>query len=144
MEWALNGLANIFNNGGLGIIAFTIIIKTLLLPLTVKSTRSSKNMQELAPKIKEIQKKYGADRQRASQETMALYQAHGVNPLSGCLPMLIQIPIFFGLYRAIVNLSNSGTGHWTDSFLWLSDLRRPIPGTSCRSWPASSSSCSRA
>ncbi|HYI23926.1 MAG TPA: YidC/Oxa1 family membrane protein insertase [Thermomicrobiales bacterium] len=127
MEWSLNSLANIFNNGGLGIIAFTIIIKTLLLPLTVKATRSSKNMQELAPRIKEIQKKYGADRQRASQETMALYQAHGVNPLSGCLPMLIQIPIFFGLYRAIVNLSNSGTGHWTDGFLWLDDLAAPDP-----------------
>ena len=79
-------------------------------------------MQELAPRIKEIQKKYGSDRQRASQETMALYQAHGVNPLSGCLPMLIQIPIFFGLYRAIVNLSNSETGHWTDGFMWLTDL----------------------
>ncbi len=127
MEWALNSLANIFHNGGLGIIAFTIIIKTMLLPLTVKSTRSSKNMQELAPKIKEIQKKHGTDRQRASQETMALYQAHGVNPLSGCLPMIIQIPIFFGLYRAIVNLSNSEIGHWTDGFLWLTDLSKPDP-----------------
>jgi YidC/Oxa1 family membrane protein insertase len=127
MEWSLNSLANIFRNGGLGIIAFTIIIKTILLPLTVKSIRSSKNMQELAPKIKELQKKYGSDRQRVSQETMALYQAHGVNPLSGCLPMLIQIPIFFGVYRAIVNLSNSGTGHWTDPFLWLSDLSEADP-----------------
>ena len=127
MEWSLNSLANFFNNGGLGIIAFTIIVKTILLPLTVKSIRSSKNMQELAPKIKELQKKYGADRQRVSQETMALYQAHGVNPLSGCLPMLIQIPIFFGVYRAIMNLSNSGTGHWTDSFLWLPDLAEPDP-----------------
>jgi YidC/Oxa1 family membrane protein insertase len=58
---------------------------------------------------------------------MALYQAHGVNPLSGCLPMLIQIPIFFGLYRAIVNLSNSETGHWTDGFMWLTDLAEPDP-----------------
>jgi YidC/Oxa1 family membrane protein insertase len=127
MEWSLNSLANIFNNGGLAIIAFTIIVKTILLPLTVKSIRSSKNMQELAPKIKEIQKKYGADRQRASQETMALYQQYGVNPLAGCLPMLIQIPIFFGLYRAIVNLNGSGVGHWTDGFLWMSDLNAADP-----------------
>jgi YidC/Oxa1 family membrane protein insertase len=127
MEWALNSLANIFNNGGLAIIAFTIIIKTLLLPLTIKSIRSSKNMQELAPRIKEIQKKYGSDRQKASQETFALYNAHGVNPMSGCLPMIIQIPIFFGLYRAITNLSNSGIGHWTDGFMWLTDLSEPDP-----------------
>ncbi len=127
MEWSLNSLANLFNNGGLAIIAFTIIVKTILLPLTVKSIRSSKNMQELAPRIKEIQKKYGADRQRASQETMALYQQYGVNPLAGCLPMIIQIPIFFGLYRAIVNLNGSGIGHWTDGFLWMSDLNSPDP-----------------
>jgi len=127
MEWALNSLANIFNNGGLAIIAFTIIVKTVLLPLTVKSIRSSKNMQELAPRIKEIQKKYGADRQKASQETFALYQQHGVNPMSGCLPMLIQIPIFFGLYRAIVNLNGSDIGHWTDGFLWMSNLNDADP-----------------
>ncbi|MDQ3443746.1 MAG: YidC/Oxa1 family membrane protein insertase [Chloroflexota bacterium] len=127
MEWALNSLANIFQNGGLAIIAFTIIIKTILLPLTVKSIRSSKNMQELAPRIKEIQKKYGADRQKASQETFALYQQHGVNPMSGCLPMLIQIPIFFGLYRSIVNLNDSQVGHWTDGFLWMDSLNVADP-----------------
>ena len=75
MEWSLDSLADLSHNGGLAIIAFTIIIKTLLLPLTIKSIRSSKNMQELAPKIKEIQKKYGSDRQKASQETFALYNA---------------------------------------------------------------------
>lgn len=127
MEWALNSLANLLGNGGLAIIAFTIIVKTLLLPLTVKSIRSSKNMQELAPKIKDLQKKYGADRQRISQETMALYQQYGVNPLAGCLPMIIQIPIFFGLYRSIVNLTGSGVGHWTDGFLWMSSLGAPDP-----------------
>jgi len=127
MEWSLNSLANLFGNGGLGIIAFTIIVKTILLPLTVKSIRSSKNMQELAPRIKELQKKYGADRQRVSQETMALYQQYGVNPLAGCLPMIIQIPIFFGLYRAIVNLNNAGIGHWADGFLWMSNLQDADP-----------------
>lgn len=127
LEWSLNGLANIFNSAGLAIIAFTIIIKTILLPLTVKSIRSSRNMQELSPKIKEIQKKYGKDRQRASQETMALYQQHGVNPMAGCLPMLIQIPIFFGLYRAIFNLSGGNVGVWADGFAWIPDLSNPDP-----------------
>ncbi|HEU0164369.1 MAG TPA: YidC/Oxa1 family membrane protein insertase [Thermomicrobiales bacterium] len=127
LKWILNHLGDAFSNGGLAIIAFTIIIKTLLLPLTVKSIRSSKNMQELAPKIKDIQKKYGKDRQRASQETMALYQQHGVNPMAGCLPMVLQIPIFFGLYHTISNLSKSGTGVWDGGFLWLSSLDHPDP-----------------
>ncbi|HEV2066960.1 MAG TPA: YidC/Oxa1 family membrane protein insertase [Thermomicrobiales bacterium] len=127
MTWSLDSLATIFGNGGLAIIAFTIIIKTIILPLTVKSIRSSKAMQELGPRIKEIQKKHGKDRQRVSQETMALYNAHGVNPMSGCLPMLIQIPIFFGLYLAIQSLSRSDEGAWTQGFLWLSSLHESDP-----------------
>lgn len=121
----LNGLADVFHNGGIAIIVFTIIIKTLMLPLTIKSIRSSKAMQELAPKIKELQKKHGKDRQAASAAQMALYQQYGVNPMAGCLPMLIQMPIFFGVYRAILPLSQSGSGHWADGFLWLSDLGQP-------------------
>jgi YidC/Oxa1 family membrane protein insertase len=127
MEWSLNGLANVFQNGGLAIIAFTIIIKTILLPFTVKSIRSSKAMQELGPRIKEIQKKHGKDRQKVSQETFALYNQHGVNPMASCLPMLIQIPIFFGLYRSIDNLSKSDTGYWSDGFLWLQSLHDADP-----------------
>lgn len=127
MEWSLDNLAGYTENAGLAIIVFTIIIKTLLLPLTIKSTRSSKAMQEVAPKVKEIQKKYGKDRARASQETMALYQQYGVNPMAGCLPMLIQIPIFFGLYRAIYNLSSANIGEWAHGFLWIDDLAHPDP-----------------
>lgn len=127
MEWSLDTLAGFTGNAGLAIIVFTIIIKTILLPLTIKSTRSSKAMQELSPKIKEIQKKYGKDRARASQETMALYQQYGVNPMAGCLPMLIQIPIFWGLYRAIYNLSQDNIGEWAHGFLWISDLAHSDP-----------------
>ncbi len=128
LEWALDGLAEFTGSAGLAIIVFTIIIKTLLLPLTIKSTRSSKAMQEVAPKVKELQKKYGKDRARASQETMALYQQYGVNPMAGCLPMLIQIPIFFGLYRAIYNLSNAADGGaWAHGFLWVPDLAQADP-----------------
>jgi len=130
LEHFLDFLASSLNSGGLAVIAFTVIVKTLLLPLTVKSIRSSKAMQELQPKIKELQKKYGKDRARVSQETMKLYQQYRVNPMAGCLPMIIQIPIFFGVYRAIDNLSN-GRGFdgasevWSNNFLWLSSLSAP-------------------
>lgn len=127
MKWLLNHLADIFGSAGVAIIVFTVIIKTILLPITVKSIRSSKNMQELAPKIKEIQKKYGKDRQKASAETMALYQTHGVNPMAGCLPMVLQIPIFFGLYYSIRSLSGSHIGLWDQGFLWLPNLHDPDP-----------------
>ncbi len=127
VEWSLNSLAEFFSSGGLAIIAFTIIIKTILLPLTVKSIRSSKAMQDLQPKIKELQKKYGKDRQRLSQETMALYSTYGVNPMAGCLPMLLQIPIFFGLYDAIQGVSRSGAGFWHGGFLWLDSLNAADP-----------------
>lgn len=127
VKWLLTQLAEIFNSGGIAIIVFTIFVKTLLLPLTIKSIRSSKAMQELAPKIKEIQKKHGQDRQAASQAQMALYQQYGVNPMAGCLPMLIQMPIFFGVYFGIRDMSNSGIGHWADGFLWLTDLGDPDP-----------------
>lgn len=127
LDWCLDHLGTLFGSGGLAIIAFTIIVKTALLPLTIKSIRSSKNMQELAPKIKELQKKYGKDRQRLSQETMALYQQHGVNPMAGCLPMVLQIPIFFGLYHSISSLSKSHEGIWSQGFLWLPSLDHPDP-----------------
>lgn len=127
LKWFLDELSVIFRNGGIAIIIFTIVIKTLMLPLTVKSIRSSKAMQDLAPKIKEIQKKHGKDRQAASAAQMSLYQQYGVNPMAGCLPMLIQMPIFFGVYRAILPLSESGEGHWADGFLWLSDLGEKDP-----------------
>ena len=127
VEWSLNSLATLFSSAGLAIIAFTIIIKTLLLPLTVKSIRSSRAMQDLQPKIKELQKKHGKDRQRMTQETMRLYSENHVNPMSGCLPMLLQIPIFFGLYTAIRHLTGSDTGYWHGGFLWLDSLNDADP-----------------
>lgn len=131
-EDALDFLARGLGSAGLAIIAFTIIIKTILLPLTVKSIRSSKAMQELQPRIKELQKKYGKDRQRLSQETMQLYGQHGVNPMAGCLPMLLQIPIFLALYRAIDHLARGNGGgnaseYWAEGFLWLHSLNDADP-----------------
>ena len=120
-------LAESLNNGALAIIVFTVAIKTLLLPLTVQSIRSSKAMQELQPKIGELRKKYGKDRQELSMRTMELYRQYHINPMAGCLPILIQIPIFFGVYSAINSLSNSGVGHFADGFLWLPDLGEADP-----------------
>ncbi|MCX7622688.1 MAG: YidC/Oxa1 family membrane protein insertase [Thermomicrobium sp.] len=127
IEWGLARTAELTGSAGVAIILFTILIKTLLLPLTIKSVRSTKAMQELQPKIRELQKKYGQDRQRLSQEMMKLYQEHGINPMSGCLPMLLQIPIFFGLYFAIRSLSMSQVGAWAHGFLWVPDLSKPDP-----------------
>jgi YidC/Oxa1 family membrane protein insertase len=86
----------------LAIIAFTVIIRAGLMPLTMKQQSSMKRMQELQPKLKKLQTKYKDDREKLVQEQMALYKEHGVNPFAGCLPLIIQLPIFFGLWRAII------------------------------------------
>lgn len=82
--------------------ALTLLINLLILPLTLGQQRSAKKMQELQPKLEKLQKKYGNDRERLSQEQLKLYREAGVNPLGGCLPLLIQLPILFGLYQAII------------------------------------------
>jgi YidC/Oxa1 family membrane protein insertase len=86
----------------LAIIFFTVIVRLLMTPLMLPQQRSAKKMQELQPKLKELQKKYGKDRERLSQEQMKLYREAGVNPMGGCLPLLIQFPIWIGLYQSII------------------------------------------
>lgn len=125
IEQLLQTFGDWTGNGGLAIIVLTIVVKTVLLPLTIKSVRSTAAMQEIQPKIKELQKKHGKDRQRVSQETMKLYAEHGINPAAGCLPLILQMPIFFALFFAIQNLSKSGTWPFTEGFLWISDLAKP-------------------
>jgi YidC/Oxa1 family membrane protein insertase len=122
IAWCLHRLTDFTGSGGLAIIVFTIILKTILLPLTVKSIKSTAAMQELQPKIKELQKKYAKDRPRLTEETMRLYQEYQINPAAGCLPLLIQIPIFFGLYFAVRDLSRTA-----GDFLWLSNLDAADP-----------------
>ena len=90
-----------FNNFGFAIIVFTIAVRLAMVPLTVKQSRQMKAMSALQPKLKEMQTKYAGDRQKTSQETMKLYKEHNVNPL-GCLgPLVIQMPIFFGLFWSL-------------------------------------------
>jgi YidC/Oxa1 family membrane protein insertase len=86
----------------LAIIFFTIIVRVIMTPLMLPQQRSAKKMQELQPRLQEIQKKYGKDREKLSQEQMKLYKEAGVNPMGGCLPMLVQFPIWIGLYQSIM------------------------------------------
>jgi YidC/Oxa1 family membrane protein insertase len=85
----------------LSIIGLTVVIRAALIPLFVKQIKSSRNMQLLQPKVKELQKKYGHDRERLAQETMALYKDTGTNPFASCLPLILQMPIFLALFRLI-------------------------------------------
>ncbi|KRF37945.1 membrane protein insertase YidC [Nocardioides sp. Soil805] len=85
----------------LSIIGLTLVIRAALIPLFVKQIKSSRNMQLIQPKVKELQKKYGHDRERLAQETMKLYKDSGTNPFASCLPILLQMPIFLALFRLI-------------------------------------------
>ncbi len=98
-----NGILGIPAGGSwaLSIIGLTIVIRTALIPLFVKQIKNSRNMQMLQPKVKELQKKYGHDRERLTQETMKLYKETGTNPFASCLPLLLQMPIFFALFRTL-------------------------------------------
>lgn len=94
----------------LSIIGLTVVIRALLIPLFVKQIKSSRNMQLLQPKVKELQKKYGHDRERLAQETMSLYKETKTNPFSSCLPLIVQMPIFIGLFRLIDQAAKNGSG----------------------------------
>ena len=86
----------------LAIILFTVVVRLLMTPLMLPQQRSAKKMQELQPKLQELQKKYGKDREKLAQEQMKLYREAGVSPMGGCLPMLVQFPIWIGLYQSII------------------------------------------
>lgn len=90
------------HNTVVAIAALTILINVLLFPLTLSQQKSTRRTQELQPELEKLKKKYGKDQERMAQEQMKLYREKGVNPMLGCLPLLIQFPIWFGLYRAIV------------------------------------------
>jgi YidC/Oxa1 family membrane protein insertase len=141
-------------NGGLAIILFTVVARLVILPLTLKSIQSTRKMQELQPQIKDIQRKYGKDPQKLQEETAKLYREYRVNPLGGCLPMVLQLPIFFGVYQAVIKLTQVsvaervtgtilsaltqsginvaglpqlGQTQLGGQFLWIKDLGHPDP-----------------
>jgi len=109
---------------GWAIILLTLLLKLITLPLTRKQLQSTKATQELQPKLAELQAKYGKDRQKLSEEQMKLYKEAGVNPMGGCLPLLIQMPILFGLYQALYILARRPEFANAD-FFWIPNLAIP-------------------
>lgn len=117
----LNWIHSLVPNYGLAIIILTIIIKIIFWPIMQKNTDSMKKMQELKPELDKLKEKYKSNPQKMQQEQMALYKKHKINPLAGCLPMMIQMPVFIAMFTVIrkaVELRCAG-------FLWISDLSEP-------------------
>jgi YidC/Oxa1 family membrane protein insertase len=122
MLWMLNFFHTYVGNYGVAIILLTILIKLAFWPITQKGMLSMKNMQKLQPKIAKLREKYKADPAQMNQEMMALYKTYKVNPLGGCLPMLIQIPFFFALYRVLMAAIELRHAPF---MLWINDLSAP-------------------
>ncbi|MBP2626767.1 MAG: rane protein insertase, YidC/Oxa1 family [Firmicutes bacterium] len=110
-------------NYGIAIILITLAIKLVLYPLTVKQVKGMKAMQELQPKMKELQEKYKGNPEKLNKEMAILYKESGVNPLSGCLPLLVQMPILMGIFFAIRDYHYAHV----PNFLWIADLSGPDP-----------------
>lgn len=113
-----------FKNYGVAIILLTVLIKIIFWPLTHKSYSSMKSMQKLQPEMQKLRDKYKNDKERLNKEMMGLYKTHSVNPLGGCLPMLVQIPVFFALYQVLLN--SIALRHAPFAF-WLTDLSAKDP-----------------
>jgi YidC/Oxa1 family membrane protein insertase len=96
----------LFSDFALAIIVFTIVVRTILAPLFIQQIRSQKEMQRMQPLVREIQRKHKGNRQKITEETMALYREHGVNQFGGCLPLILQLPLLYALYQALIRASN--------------------------------------
>lgn len=122
--WVLSFLQNWVQNWGVAIILLTVLIKLAFFPLSAASYRSMAKMRVVAPKLEKIKQQYGEDRERLHKAMMELYQAEKINPLGGCLPMVIQIPVFIALYWAILS---SVELRYAPFFGWIQDLSAPDP-----------------
>ncbi|MBI2917522.1 MAG: membrane protein insertase YidC [Chloroflexi bacterium] len=131
----LNGLllfyGLLFNSFGLSIVLLTVVVRLITLPLTMKQLKATKAISVIQPKLQELQKKYGKDRQKISQETMRLYKEHGISPMGCVLPMVIQFPVWIGLYQVIImalNLTPEGLlGLSRALYSWLGVAHEAIP-----------------
>lgn len=124
IRWLLVFFYSILGNWGLAILLLTVSIKAALLPVTTKSFRSMEKMKTVQPKIEELKKKYENDQQKLAEAQMKLFKDEGINPLSGCLPLVLQMPIYFALYRTIF----SSAELYKAPFLgWIHDLSQPDP-----------------
>ena len=122
--YAINWLYGVFGNFGLAVLGFTVIVKMIFFPLANKSYRSMAKMRLLAPKLQTLRERFGEDRMKLNQEMMALYKAEQVNPAAGCLPVLLQIPVFFALYKVLFVTIEMRHAPF---FGWIADLSAPDP-----------------
>ena len=120
--WLMNKFYSVIPNYGVAIILLTLLIKLILWPLGQKSYKSMSEMKKLQPLMKEIREKYKDDKQRMNQEVMGLYRTYKINPLGGCLPMVVQLPVFFALYRMLYEAIELRHAPF---FLWIDDLSAP-------------------
>jgi len=132
LGWLLSFLYGFIQNYGITLIVFTLIVKLSLYPLYAKQIKSTVKMSDIQPKIKELQKKYAHDKEILNAKTMELYKKEKFNPMGGCLPMLIQMPIIFGLFALLRNPMMYISGEKMlmaihESFLWIMDLSQPDP-----------------
>ena len=120
----LNWLHGYIGNWGWSIVVLTLIIRLILFPLSYKGMLSMNKLKDLAPKIKELQEKYKDDKQKLQMHMMDLYKKNGANPMGGCLPILLQIPVFFAIYRVLLNAIELKGAEWA---LWIHDLSLKDP-----------------
>ena len=120
--WLMNKLYSVIPNYGIAIIALTLLIKIILWPLGSKSYKSMSEMKRIQPLMKEIREKYKNDKKKMNEEVMGLYRTYKINPLGGCLPMLVQLPVFFALYRMLYQAIELRHAPF---FLWIDDLSAP-------------------
>lgn len=124
MRWGLNQLHGFLGNWGLAIILLTFLIRGALWPVNMKAYSSMERMKKVQPILKEVKEKYDDDRQRMTEETMKIFKEHNVSPAGGCLPMIMQMPILYGLY---VMIYNSVDLYHADFMLWYTNLAEPDP-----------------
>jgi YidC/Oxa1 family membrane protein insertase len=117
---------------GMSIVGMTVIVRMAILPLTIKQIKSMNALRELQPQVKEIQEKYKEDRQRMNQEMMKFYKENKVNPLSSCLPLLLQLPVFLALFRLLRSdeFANKLAAHPPEGWLFIDNLAQKATGAS--------------
>ena len=124
LYWLLDKIHSVVGNWGWAIIILTIMIKLVFFPLSAASHKSMANMRKMTPRIKTLKERYGDDKQKLNQAMMKLYKEEKINPLGGCLPILIQIPVFIALYWALLESVELRQAPW---ILWIKDLSAPDP-----------------
>ena len=122
--WALEAIHKIVGNWGWAIVVLTVILKAIFFPLSAASYKSMAKMKKLTPRLTHLKERYGDDKQRLNQEMMKMYQTEKVNPLGGCLPILIQIPVFISLYWVLLGAVEMRDAPW---ILWIKDLASADP-----------------